>query len=82
MALSYGLSLNLSLVSSIYYQCTIENHIISVERINQYMYIPSEAPEIIEENRPHKWPAMGKVDICDLQVYFLFGCSIQHQLVY
>ncbi|KAK8324883.1 hypothetical protein V6Z12_A11G014000 [Gossypium hirsutum] len=69
LALSYGLSLNLSLVSSIYYQCTTENHIISVERINQYMYIPSEAPEIIEENRPpYNWPAMGKVDICDLQI--------------
>ncbi|KAK5782654.1 hypothetical protein PVK06_037159 [Gossypium arboreum] len=75
LALFYGLSLNLSLVSSIYYQCTTENHIISVERINQYMYIPSEAPKIIEKNRPpYNWPAMGKVDICDLQI--LAQCTI------
>ncbi|WRX16805.1 ABC transporter-like [Theobroma cacao] len=69
MALSYGLSLNMSLVFSIQNQCTIANYIISVERLNQYMYIPSEAPEVIEENRPpSNWPAVGKVDICDLQV--------------
>ncbi|KAG4172700.1 hypothetical protein ERO13_A11G013600v2 [Gossypium hirsutum] len=77
LALSYGLSLNLSLVSSIYYQCTTENHIISVERINQYMYIPSEAPEIIEENRPpYNWPAMGKVDICDLQIRYWLNAPL------
>ncbi|CAL5405213.1 unnamed protein product [Camellia sinensis] len=52
MALSYGLSLNMSLVFSIQNQCTLANLIISVERLNQYMHIPSEAPEVIEENRP------------------------------
>ncbi|XVF50927.1 hypothetical protein PTKIN_Ptkin04bG0142900 [Pterospermum kingtungense] len=71
MALSYGLSLNMSLVFSIQNQCTVANYIISVERLNQYMYIPSEAPEVIEENRPpSNWPAVGKVDICDLQIRY------------
>lgn len=69
MALSYGLSLNMSLVFSIQNQCTIANYIISVERLNQYMDIPSEASEVIEENRPpSNWPAVGKVEIRDLQV--------------
>ncbi|GFY83437.1 multidrug resistance-associated protein 14 [Actinidia rufa] len=64
MALSYGLSLNMSLVYSIQSQCTLENYIISVERLNQYMHIPSEAPEVIEENRPPViWPTLGKVEI-------------------
>ncbi|OMP07339.1 hypothetical protein COLO4_07417 [Corchorus olitorius] len=71
MALSYGLSLNMSLVFSIQNQCTLANYIISVERLNQYMYIPSEAPEVIEENRPpSNWPAVGKVDICDLKIRY------------
>ncbi|XWS37931.1 hypothetical protein CRYUN_Cryun19dG0087500 [Craigia yunnanensis] len=71
MALSYGLSLNMSLVFSIQSQCTIANYIISVERLNQYMYISSEAPEVIEENcPPSSWPAVGKVDICDLQIRY------------
>lgn len=71
MALSYGLSLNMSLVFSIQNQCTLANYIISVERLNQYMHVPSEAPEIIEDSRPPKnWPLVGKVEICDLQIRY------------
>ncbi|KAJ1385406.1 P-loop containing nucleoside triphosphate hydrolase, partial [Sesbania bispinosa] len=68
MALSYGLSLNNSLVFSIQNQCNISNYIISVERLNQYMHIPSEAPEVIEGNRPPvNWPVAGRVEIYELQ---------------
>ncbi|KAM7272165.1 hypothetical protein ACFE04_026828 [Oxalis oulophora] len=71
MALTYGLSLNVSVVGSILFQCSISNSIISVERLNQYMYIPSEAPEIIKNNRPlSNWPVVGQVDICNLQVRY------------
>ena len=71
MALSYGLSLNMMLVRSIQKQCTMADNIISVERLNQYMHIPSEAPEVIEGNHPTtNWPAVGKVEIQDLQVNF------------
>lgn len=69
MALSYGFSLNMSLVFSSQNQCTLANYIISVERLNQYMHISSEAPETIETNRPpEEWPAVGKVDLQDLKV--------------
>ena len=72
MALSYGLSLNVSLVFSIQNQCNLANHIISVERLNQYMHLSSEAPEIIEENRPPtNWPSVGKVEIIDLKVLYM-----------
>ncbi|CAL5400016.1 unnamed protein product [Camellia sinensis] len=71
MALSYGLSLNMSLVFSIQNQCTLANLIISVERLNQYMHIPSEAPEVIEANRlPANWPIVGKVEIQDLKIRY------------
>ncbi|CAM8972586.1 unnamed protein product [Rhodiola kirilowii] len=71
MALSYGLSLNISLVMSLQNQCTLANYIISVERLNQYMHIPSEAPDVIEENRPPaNWPAVGKVEIIDLKIRY------------
>ncbi|KAI8015995.1 ABC transporter C family member 10 [Camellia lanceoleosa] len=69
MALSYGLSLNMSFVMSIQNQCTLANDIISVERLNQYMHIPSEAPEVIEENPLNYWPTVGKVEIQDLKIY-------------
>lgn len=71
MALSYGLSLNMSLVMSIQNQCTLANYIISVERISQYMDIPREASDVIEENRPPpNWPSVGKVEIQYLQIRY------------
>ncbi|XP_026441256.1 ABC transporter C family member 10-like [Papaver somniferum] len=71
MALSYGLSLNMSLVFSIQNQCTLANHIISVERLNQYLHIPIEAQKVIEGNRPlHSWPSMGRVEIHDLKIRY------------
>ena len=69
MTLSYGLSLNVFLVISVKFQCMLANSIISVERVEQYMHIPSEAPEVIENNRPmDNWPTVGKVEILDLKV--------------
>lgn len=69
MALSYGLSLNMTMVFAIQNQCTLANYIICVERLNQYMHIPSEALEVIEHSRPpENWPTVGKVEICNLQV--------------
>ncbi|CAA0824665.1 ABC transporter C family member 10 [Striga hermonthica] len=71
MALSYGLSLNMSLVFSINNQCLLANYIVSVERLDQYMHIKSEAPEVIEGNRPPvNWPAEGKVEIQDLKIRY------------
>ncbi|KAI3689821.1 hypothetical protein L2E82_47791 [Cichorium intybus] len=71
MALSYGLSLNIFLVVSIQLQCQLSNLIVSVERLEQYMHIPSEAPKIIEDNRPSRnWPSTGKVDIQNLKIRY------------
>ncbi|CAL5405219.1 unnamed protein product [Camellia sinensis] len=77
MALSYGLSLNMSLVFSIQNQCTLANLIISVERLNQYMHIPSEAPEVIEANRlSANWPIVGEVEIQDLKIRYRLDAPI------
>ncbi|KAJ6415090.1 hypothetical protein OIU84_003983 [Salix udensis] len=71
MALSYGLSLNVFLIISVQYQCFRAESIISVERLEQYMHLPSEAPEIIESSRPpSNWPTVGKVEICSLKVRY------------
>ncbi|GFZ16417.1 multidrug resistance-associated protein 14 [Actinidia rufa] len=42
-----------------------------MERLEQFMHIPSEAPETIEGNRPAlSWPDVGKVEIHDLKVRY------------
>lgn len=69
LAVTYGLNLNILQASVIWKLCNMENSIISVERILQYVSIPSEAPLVIESNTPNNlWPSDGKVDINDLQV--------------
>uniref|UniRef100_A0A3Q7HWH9 ABC-type xenobiotic transporter n=1 Tax=Solanum lycopersicum TaxID=4081 RepID=A0A3Q7HWH9_SOLLC len=71
MALSYALSLNVFLVASVQTQCMLENAIISVERLEQYMHIPSEHTEFLQDNRPDpSWPSIGKVEIVDLKVRY------------
>ncbi|KAL4565466.1 hypothetical protein LXL04_029562 [Taraxacum kok-saghyz] len=71
MALSYGLSLNVFVVFSVQYQCQLSNLIVSVERLEQYMHIASEAPEVIEDNRPSRnWPTTGRVDIQNLKIRY------------
>jgi hypothetical protein len=58
-----------SFVFSIQNQCQLANQIISVERVNQYMDIPSEAGESIEENWPSPdWPQADWVELRDLKV--------------
>ncbi|XVE64741.1 hypothetical protein DITRI_Ditri07aG0125600 [Diplodiscus trichospermus] len=71
MALAYGLSLNVFLVVSVKFQCLLSSSVVSVERLEQYMHIPSEAPEVIEANRPPcDWPSVGKVEIHNLKVRY------------
>ncbi|KAL9237368.1 hypothetical protein vseg_011925 [Gypsophila vaccaria] len=77
MALAYGLSLNGTVVFALQNQCILANNIVSVERLNQYMHLPSEAPEVIEHSRPPKnWPTVGKVEICDLQIRYREGAPL------
>ncbi|KAM0933592.1 putative ABC-type xenobiotic transporter [Dioscorea sansibarensis] len=47
----------------------LENSIISIERIKQYMHIQSEPPAIIDGHRPpHSWPQEGNIEFSELKV--------------
>ncbi|KAL4651487.1 hypothetical protein ACB092_01G163400 [Castanea dentata] len=71
MALTYGLSLNVYVVFFVLNWSLLETSITSVERLEQYMYIPGEAAEEIEGHQPmHNWPLVGQVKICDLKVRY------------
>ncbi|KFK38644.1 hypothetical protein AALP_AA3G141700 [Arabis alpina] len=71
LAVTYGLSLNTLQAWLIWTLCSLENKIISVERILQYANVPSEPPLVIESNRPEQsWPSRGDVEIRDLQVRY------------
>ncbi|KAK1306352.1 ABC transporter C family member 9 [Acorus calamus] len=71
LAVTYGLNLNVLQASVIWNICNAENKMISVERIQQYSRIVSEAPLVIEECRPPpNWPAFGTISFKNLQVRY------------
>ncbi|MCO5578470.1 hypothetical protein L7F22_032313 [Adiantum nelumboides] len=71
LALTYGLSLSAMQVFFVQWQCKLVSYVVSVERINQYLYLPSEAPAVIEDHRPPKqWPSKGCVILQDLKIRY------------
>ncbi|WVZ61955.1 hypothetical protein U9M48_011760 [Paspalum notatum var. saurae] len=74
LAVTYGLSLNMLQGWAIAVLCSLENRIISVERILQYTNIcniPSEPPLIIPESRPNgQWPTKGEIELRNLHVRY------------
>ncbi|URE05918.1 ABC transporter transmembrane region [Musa troglodytarum] len=74
LAVTYGLSLNMIQTWVIWNLCSLENGIISVERILEYTNIPSEPPLVIDESRPdHIWPSEGEIDLLNLQKIGIVG---------
>lgn len=71
LAVTYGLTINGMLAGMIWCLCHLENKMVSVERILQYLTIPSEAPQIIQSKRPDvSWPSHGEISIHNLQVRY------------
>ncbi|CAL5032421.1 unnamed protein product [Urochloa decumbens] len=71
LAVTYALGLNGELVYMIWSTSTIENRMISVERILQYSRIPSEAPLEVDCCRPpNSWPGDGTINIRCLEVRY------------
>lgn len=71
LAVTYGLGISFLQYMVIWNLCNLENKIISVERIQQYSVIPSEAPLIVENHRPSpSWPWAGTVTLENLQVRY------------
>ncbi|KAL3517448.1 hypothetical protein ACH5RR_020037 [Cinchona calisaya] len=71
LSLSYGLSLNSVLFSAINSSCSLENKMVSVERIKQFTNIPSEAQWKKEDLLPPpEWPNRGNIELIDLQVRY------------
>ncbi|KAF8393498.1 hypothetical protein HHK36_021742 [Tetracentron sinense] len=71
LSLSYALSLTSAQVFMTRWYCSLANYIISVERIKQFMHIPSEPPAIVDDKRPpSSWPSRGRIDLQDLKIRY------------
>ncbi|RIA93900.1 ATP-binding cassette transporter 1 [Glomus cerebriforme] len=62
LSVSYALSVTQALNWAVRQFCEIETNIVSVERVKEYIDLPSEAPVIIPDNRPDPtWPQNGLI---------------------
>ncbi|KAI1280795.1 ATP-binding cassette sub-family C member 3 [Halotydeus destructor] len=63
LSVTYALSVTLTLNMLIRNTSELETNIVSVERLLEYSEIPTEAPFVVEQNRPDEnWPARGEVE--------------------
>ncbi|XVF74433.1 hypothetical protein PTKIN_Ptkin13bG0110000 [Pterospermum kingtungense] len=71
LSLSYALSLTGTQIFASRWYCNLSNYMISVERIKQFMHIPSEPPAIIEDNRPPSfWPSKSRIELQELKIRY------------
>ena len=62
LAMSYALQITQSLNWIVRQTVEVETNIVSVERVLEYARLPSEAPEVVSNNKPKiSWPAQGAV---------------------
>ncbi|KAL8468613.1 hypothetical protein ACS0TY_031708 [Phlomoides rotata] len=74
LLLSYSLNIT-NLLSNVFRQASrAENSLNSVERVGTYVDLPSEAPDVVEGNRPPPgWPDAGSVKFEDVYLRYRPG---------
>ncbi|KAF3778702.1 ABC transporter C family member 8 [Nymphaea thermarum] len=71
LSLSYALAITGTQSFATRWCSNLANYIISVERIQQFMNLPTEAPYIVDDNRPPStWPENGKIELRDLKIRY------------
>ncbi|XP_027351866.1 ABC transporter C family member 14-like [Abrus precatorius] len=71
LSLSYGLALSSLLSFTISMTCSVENKMVSVERIKQFTNLTPEAPwKIADRTPPENWPSQGSIELNNLQVRY------------
>ncbi|KAF8011616.1 hypothetical protein BT93_J2026 [Corymbia citriodora subsp. variegata] len=71
LSLSYAFTLTGTHVFVTQWYCHLSNYIISVERIKQFMHIPSEPAAVVKNHRPpSSWPSKGRIELQELKLRY------------
>ncbi|OMH80271.1 Metal resistance protein YCF1 [Zancudomyces culisetae] len=71
LCMTYALNVTQSLNWCIRMYCKVETDIVSLERIDEYSHLPSEAPYVIDDARPDpEWPTQGKIEFVDYSLKY------------
>ncbi|KAF9586459.1 hypothetical protein BGW38_004536 [Lunasporangiospora selenospora] len=77
LSLTYALSITQTLNWMVRQYTEIESNIVSVERLQEYVELKPEAPEVIDGHRPPQdWPANGRVDFVDYETRYRPGLEL------
>ncbi|WVZ23660.1 hypothetical protein V8G54_002204 [Vigna mungo] len=71
LSLSYALALTFAHIFWTRWYCNLLNYLISVERIKQFVHLPSEPPAIVKDHQPpSSWPSKGRIDLQALEIRY------------
>ncbi|XP_059142742.1 multidrug resistance-associated protein 1-like isoform X2 [Physella acuta] len=74
LSITYAMNVTQTLNWLVRMTCDLETNIVAVERIKEYTETPTEAPWVIESNRPQpEWPDKGVVEFKDLKLRYREG---------
>ncbi|KAF8928276.1 hypothetical protein BGZ58_009765 [Dissophora ornata] len=77
LSLSYALSITQTLNWMVRQYTEIESNIVSVERLQEYVELKPEAPEVIKDHRPPQdWPAEGRVEFVNYETRYRPGLEL------
>ncbi|KAJ1666298.1 hypothetical protein EV178_002409 [Coemansia sp. RSA 1646] len=77
LSVAYALDFTSSLNWSVRSYTEVENSMIQLERVVEYARLPSEAPEVIEDNRPNEsWPEQGMVEFKNYSTRYREGLDL------
>ncbi|KAJ2435258.1 hypothetical protein GGF42_009083, partial [Coemansia sp. RSA 2424] len=77
LSVSYALDFSTSLNWSVRSYTEVENLMVQLERVVDYARLPSEAPDVIEDNRPtESWPEQGVVEFKNYSTRYREGLDL------
>ncbi|KAJ2160764.1 hypothetical protein GGF46_002010 [Coemansia sp. RSA 552] len=77
LAVTYALDFTSSLNWSVRSYTEVENSMVQLERVAEYAQLPSEAPELIEDNTPQDvWPEQGLVEFKNYSTRYRDGLPL------
>ncbi|KAN0041553.1 hypothetical protein ACTFIV_004095 [Dictyostelium citrinum] len=73
LVITYALAITGNMNWMVRMSCDLENSVVSIERIQEYCLLPSEAPLFNDKSVPMNWPSHGKIVFKNLWLTYREG---------